>query len=64
MLFVYFEEDEVFFLFYEVYRVYRVEEVFFRIFLMSCFDDVFVDKYVVDGNVVFDVEVFVKKLIE
>lgn len=64
MFLVFFEEDEVLFLLYEVFRVYRVEEEFLRIFLMSCFDDLFVDRYIVDGSVVSEVEVLVKKLIE
>lgn len=56
------EEDEVLLPPYEVYRVHRVEEEPSRIFLASCFDDAFVDKYVVDGNAVGEAEALVKKL--
>ena len=58
------KEDEVLLPPYEVYRVHRVEEAPSRIYLTSCFDDSFVDKYVVDGNAVGEAEALVKKLTE
>lgn len=62
LLFVFFEEDEILILFYEVFKVYRIEEILFRIYLLSCFDEDFVEWYVFDGNMVNEVEVFVRKL--
>ena len=62
LLSVYPEEDEVLLPPFEVYKVHRVEEAPSRIFLTSCFDDSFVDKYVVDGNAVGETEALVKKL--
>ncbi|KAL9952450.1 hypothetical protein ACROYT_G039709 [Oculina patagonica] len=58
------EEDEVLLPPYEVYRVHRIEEEPSRIYLASCFDESFVDKYVVDGNAVGEAEALVKKLTE
>ena len=58
------EEDEVLLPPYEVFRVHRVEEEPSRIFLTSCFDDSFVDRYIVDGSAVSEAEALVKKLTE
>ena len=58
------EEDEVLLPPYEVFRVHRVEEEPSRIFLTSCFDDSFVDRYIVDDSAVSEVEALVKKLTE
>lgn len=58
------EEDEVLLPPYEVFRVHRVEEEPSRIFLTSCFDDLFVDRYIVDGSAVSEAEALVKKLTE
>lgn len=64
MLSAYPEEDEVLLPPYEVYKVHRVEEAPSRIYITSCFDDSFVEKYVVDGNAVGEAEALVKKLTE
>jgi len=64
MLSAYPEEDEVLLPPYEVYRVHRTEEAPSRIYLTSCLDDSFVEKYVVDGNAVGEAEALVKTLTE
>jgi len=56
------EEDEVLIPPYEVFRVHRIEEEPSRIFLTSCFDDAFVDRYTVDGNAVNEAVALAKKL--
>lgn len=56
------EEDEVLIPSYEVFRVHRIEEAPSRIYLASCFEDDFVDRYVVDGNAVNEAVALVKKL--
>ena len=58
------EEDEVLLPPYEVYRVHRIEEEPSRIYLGSCFDDTFVDKYVANGDAVGEAVALVKKLTE
>ena len=57
------EEDEVLIPPYEAFRVHRVEESPSRIYLSSCFDDSFVDRYVVDGSVANEAEALMKELV-
>ena len=56
------EEDEILIPPYEVFRVHRAEEAPSRIYLASCFEDEFVDRYVLDGNAVNEAVGLVKKL--
>lgn len=55
------EEDEVLIPPYEIFKVHRIEETPSRIYLSSFFDDNFVERYVLDGNVVNEAEALVKK---
>jgi len=54
------EEDEVLIPPYEVFKVHRIEESPSRIFLSSFFGDDFVERYILDGNVVGEAEALVK----
>lgn len=56
------EEDEILIPPYEVFKVHRIEETPSRIYLSSCFDEDFVERYVLDGNMVNEAEAFVRKL--
>lgn len=58
------EEDEILIPPYEVFKVHRTEEDPSRIYLASCFDDSFVDRYTADGNAVNEAVALVKKLTE
>lgn len=58
------EEDEILIPPYEVFKVHRTEEDPSRIYLASCFDDSFVDRYTADGNAVNEAVALVKELTE
>lgn len=61
MLSVFPEEEEVLLPPYEIYRIHRIEESPSVIHLASVFEDDFVERYVADGNTVYEANNMAKK---